>query len=223
VFNNLPFQRLPGPPDNLAIAVQNASRPFQLPTLGNHGIAGVNANMRGSHLFLPLSLPALLAETNLDEYRLSEFQCLLRQQIEVFEANNNDVLSHVRGRNKPVTRGQVGLRCKHCGHLPVSRRQKGSAYFPSNMMGIYQAAQNMSNTHIQCGLCDGMPDSIKQQFVLLMNSRNGITNHGAGRLYWSKSASRLNLVDREHHGIRFLPNLPIDAVPVNPEYLRNCT
>jgi hypothetical protein len=183
----------------------------------NAAISGMNPDMRSSNSsFVPVCLPVVLAQPDADERWVSEFQRLLRQQIEVFEADDDTVMTHVRGRNKPVSFGQVGLRCKHCAYLPVSKRQKGSTYFPSNLSGVYQAAQNMSTTHIQCGLCDCMPESIKQQFVVLMNqNRLGSTNHGAGRSYWSKSASSFGLVDTEHHGIRFLPNLPVDAVIVH--------
>jgi hypothetical protein len=179
------------------------------------GVHGINDDMRSLHSSVPLSLPALLARANVDELRVSEFQCLLRQQIEVFEAGDDDVMTHVRGRNKPVSFGQVGLRCIHCAHLSMSRHQKGSTYFPSIMSGIYQAAQNMSNTHIQCGLCDSMPDSIIQQFAYLMNTRHGAANHGAGRLYWAKSASCFGLVDTERHGMRHYRHLPLDAVVVD--------
>jgi hypothetical protein len=197
-----------------ASGVRDVNFPIQMYPTGNNITDGTFGERRLTKS-ASISLPVLLARPNVDEGKLSEFQCLLRQQIEVFEADNDDVLTHVRGRNTPVTYGQVGLRCIHCAHLPVSRRQKGSAYFPSNRMGIYQAAQNMSTSHIQCGLCDSMPDSIKEQFASLMNNRIGRNNHGAGRSYWANSVSLFSLVDTEHHGIRFLPNLPSDATIVN--------
>jgi hypothetical protein len=178
----------------------------------------MNFQIRNQNSTAPLSLPALLNQPNMDRRMVSDHQYLLREQIEAFEASEDDVTTRLRGRNKPVALGQVGIRCKHCAHLPVSRRCKGSIYFPSNKMGIYQAAQNMSSTHIQCGLCDCMPDHIKQQFVLIMNTRYCAANHGMGRSYWAKSASNLGLVDTESHGIRFLPNLPSDAVIVDEEF-----
>jgi hypothetical protein len=151
-----------------------------------------------------MTSPALFVQ---DRYRLSDHQRLLRQQIEIFEAGEDDVMTHTRGRNHPITYGQVGVRCKHCSHIPVSRRQKGSTYFPSNKLGLYQAAQNMSVTHIQCGLCNYMPESIKQQFVQIMSNRQSNTsNIGAGRPYWAKSATRFGLIDTER-GIRFIRTL----------------
>jgi hypothetical protein len=168
----------------------------------------LNVNMQSPSSQASFSLPALLVRPSTDQGKLSEYQFLLRQQIEIFEANDDDVRTHVRGRNKQVMQGQVGLRCRHCAHLPVSIRQKGASYFPSNKLGIYQAAQNMSNSHFQHGLCATMPDRIKIQFSVVTNSRHSAANHGTGRSYWSRSASRMGLVDTEQHGIRFLPNLP---------------
>lgn len=70
-----------------------------------------------------------------DKECLSEYQCLLREQIEVFEAGDKD-LGTIQGRNKPVEFGQVGVRCKHCTRTPGRRR--GAAYYPSKLSGIYQ-------------------------------------------------------------------------------------
>jgi hypothetical protein len=155
----------------------------------------------------PLSLPICLARSAVDEYKLSEHQNFLRQQIEAFQATKDDVMTHTRGRNKPVHLGQVGIRCRHCAHIPVSRRQKGSTYFPSNKLGIYQAAQNMSTAHIQCGLCTEMPEAIKLKFIEIMSAKKPNCSNGAGRPYWAQSATQLGLVDTEE-GIRFIRDLP---------------
>lgn len=150
-----------------------------------------------------LSLPAILARPA-DKMKLSEHQHLLRFQIEAFAATEEDVSTHTRGRNKPIVLGQVGIRCRHCAHIPVSRRQKGSTYFPASILGIYQAAQNMSTAHIQCGLCTEMPEQLKEQFkhsIAMKSSCNG-----AGRPYWAQSAKEMGLVDTED-GIRFIRDI----------------
>ena len=149
-----------------------------------------------------LSLPSCVSRP-IDFYKLSAHQCLLREQIEYFEATDKDVIVHIRGRNKAITVGQVGIRCKHCAHLPISKRQKGSTYYPSCKMGIYQAAQNMSSTHLQCGLCSFTPDRIKDEFATIMADRQRNEN-GAGRPYWAESATQSGLIDTEEHGIRFV-------------------
>ena len=155
----------------------------------------------------PVSLPVILARHE-DALKLSSHQVLLRHQIEAFKAAEEDISTHTRGRNKPIMLGQVGIRCRHCAHLPVSHRQKGSTYFPASLLGLYQAAQNMSTTHMQCGLCNEMPDMIKHQFAQLLSTK--VASSGAGRPFWAESAKKLGLMDTED-GIRFLRDLPAGA------------
>jgi hypothetical protein len=140
-----------------------------------------------------------------DRAKLNSQQVFLRHQIEVFRASHDDILSHTRGRNKPVMLGQVGIRCRHCGNLPVAKRAKGSTYFPSSVTGIYQASQNLSVTHLQSGLCSEMPFEMKQQFTGLVSSK--VASSGVGRPYWAEAARKLGLVDTPY-GIRFREDLP---------------
>jgi len=172
--------------------------------LGMHGAAAPQPPIQGG---IPNSLPVILACPE-DTFKLSSHQVLLRHQIEAFQASEEDISTHTRGRNKPIVLRQVGIRCRHCAHLPVSRRQKGSTYFPATLLGIYQAAQNMSTTHMQCGLCSEMPDSIKAQFVQVLSAK--VASSGAGRPYWAESATKLGLVDTEN-GIMFIRDLPPGA------------
>jgi hypothetical protein len=149
-----------------------------------------------------LYLPKTLAQPD-DKLLLSSHQVLLRHQIEAFQAAEEDTKLPTRGRNKRIQVGQVGIRCRHCKNVPPARRQRGSMYFPHSTMGIYQACQNMSTTHLQCGLCSEMPERLKQQFAELIPSKT--TGSLAGRPYWAKSAQDMGLVDTEG-GIRFAPN-----------------
>jgi hypothetical protein len=155
---------------------------------------------------IPMDLPVLLCLAE-DHVKLSTHQVLLRQQIEAFRATEEDVSTHTRGRNKPVAVNQVGIRCRYCAYVPVGKRQKGSTYFPAALLGLYQAAQNMSTTHMQCGLCSEMPNEIKQQFAHLISTK--VASSGAGRPYWARAAKKLGLVDSED-GIRFIRDLPSD-------------
>ena len=85
-------------------------------------------------------LPTLLVMED-DQTQLSAYQTLLRYQIEVFRATETDANTHQRGRNKPIRVNQIGVRCRHCAHLPISERARGSSYFPSSVAGVYQAGQ----------------------------------------------------------------------------------
>jgi hypothetical protein len=149
---------------------------------------------------IPFDLPVILALPE-DNLKLSTHQVLLRHQIEAFRATDQDMSTHMRGRNKPIL--------QNCSHLPVGRRQKGATYFPNATLGLYQAAQNMSTTHMQCGLCSEMPFEIKQQFAHLISTK--VASSGAGRPYWSRAAKKLGLIDTED-GIRFIRDLPTEKV-----------
>jgi hypothetical protein len=94
--------------------------------------------------------PPILLYIAKDDVSLSEYQCLVRNQIEVFEATQQDVKTGAQGRNRPIVLGQVGLRCRHCAILP--RRKRGAVYYPARLDRVYQAAQNMSKAHLmeQC-------------------------------------------------------------------------
>ncbi|VEU35545.1 unnamed protein product [Pseudo-nitzschia multistriata] len=144
-------------------------------------------------------LPTLLV-VPMDHMQLSSHQTLLRYQIEVFRAGEEDTSTHTRGRNKPVQLGQIGIRCRHCKVLPVCRRKRGSVYFPRAVEGFYQAAQNMNSTHLQTGECPLMGDALRREFANLIATRGVST--GAGRAYWAKQARKLGLRNTEN-GIVF--------------------
>jgi hypothetical protein len=157
-----------------------------------------------------MSLPAIIAFPD-DANKLSAFQLLLREQIEVFTADAEDVSTHARGRNRPITLGQVGIRCRHCSEFPVHRRKKGSVYFPFSLIGLYQAAQNMGSAHFSGEGCHTMPDELKKKFVEVLACKSTV---GSGKQYWASSAQRLGLLDSDQ-GIRFIRDLvsPPPAVP----------
>lgn len=138
-----------------------------------------------------------------DNGRLSDHHILLRKQIEIFCATHDDILSITRGKNKPIILHQVGLRCRHCSHLPAGRRKKGATYFPSAVMGIYQAAQNLSVEHLQSGLCTELPPYLRESFSNLASGRSIVS--GVGKKYWAEAGRKLGLVDTDD-GIRFQAN-----------------
>jgi hypothetical protein len=182
----------------------NVSRPSEVVSVGRPSDAFANRHPQGRALDLPtlLVMPSDLVE-------LSSHQTLLRYQIEVFRASEEDVATHTRGRNKKVERGQIGIRCRHCKVLPVSERLRGSIYFPSTIEGFYQAAQNMNSTHLQTGECQMMGELLRQEFVNLVSSR-GSSSSGAGRSYWVQQARNLGL-ENTKDGIRFHNDPPIES------------
>ncbi len=151
---------------------------------------------------LPLVLtgrPAIRLYLSCNPDYLSPYQCLIRKNIELFEATELDVTSRVKGRNKSIVLGQVGIRCCFCAHIPPANRDRGSMYFPSNMHLIYQAAQILSQEHL-LGSCQYIrPPDLRDQLVELRKQKSMAT---VGKEYWAKTAQVLGVFE-DQFGLRF--------------------
>jgi hypothetical protein len=78
---------------------------------------------------IPLSLTC-------DDEQLSEYQMLVRKQLEIFEALPEDVESNTQGRKKQVILGQVGIRCRHCSGLPLRQRGRYVRFLFQNFVAF---------------------------------------------------------------------------------------
>ncbi len=150
----------------------------------------------------------LLLAIGADRGKLNDHQIFLRRQIEVFRATATDIQSHTRAKNKPLVLGQVGIRCRHCRQLAPGRRRKASTYFPSALIGIYQAAHNLSVEHLQGGACPVLPQDIREELMRLGERKPGGASL-AGKLHWADAGMRLGLVDTDD-GIRFAEDDVVD-------------
>lgn len=122
---------------------------------------------------------------------LTAYQCLLRKQIELFEAGRDDVRGSTQGRNIPIRLGQVGIRCRHCAPLPKSARNRGAVYYSKTIDGVYQVAQNMSKLHFLKN-CHMMPEETRQKLVQL---KTVSTRASGGKEYWSQGLRVLGVYD----------------------------
>jgi hypothetical protein len=143
---------------------------------------------------------------------LSEFQCLIRKQIELFEAKVCEASSTAKGRNRKLVLGQVGIQCVHCHHLPPKERARGAMYYPQKLPGIYQAAQILANTHLM-EVCSFVPLAIKQQLHQLKQTKSGKAT--AGKEYWAQT-SRVLGVYEALDGLRFERAIGIFEHQPNP-------
>lgn len=128
-----------------------------------------------------------------DVEQLSDYQVLVRQQLEIFEAGPEDVESNTQGRKKAVMLGQVGLRCRHCAALPLRARGRGAVYYPAKLHGVYQAAQNMAGSHL-CQACQHMPNHVKEEIRKLRDRRD---NASGGKQYWADGCRALGIYETE--------------------------
>jgi hypothetical protein len=122
-----------------------------------------------------------------DRDSLSDYQCLIRQHMELFEATAEDSVRNVQGRNKPVVVGQVGIRCRHCA---MANNTQASLYFPTKLDRIYQAAQNLSAFHL-CRDCPHLPTKAKQELVTQKERKSPA---GGGKRYWAEGVQCLGVV-----------------------------
>mmetsp|Transcript_25579 Transcript_25579/g.53263 ORF Transcript_25579/g.53263 Transcript_25579/m.53263 type:complete len:152 (+) Transcript_25579:3-458(+) len=130
----------------------------------------------------------------------AEYQTLIRQQLEIFVAGPEDVESNTQGRKKQVVMGQAGIRCIHCSPYPLRARSRGAVYYPTKLNGVYQAAQNMAQSHL-CQACLNIPPGLKEEIRRLRERRSNATG---GKQYWADGCRALGLFEADH-GLRLGP------------------
>jgi hypothetical protein len=139
-----------------------------------------------------LSLPS-------DPENLSEYQCLLRQQIVLFAVSMPDIQCSAQGRNKPIMLGQVGVLCRHCAKIPPGMRPCGAVYFPAKLSGLYQASQNMAINHFSNN-CQSIPETIRTKLLQLKERKSTVL--GGGKHFWANGARVMGVVEHENQ-LRF--------------------
>eukprot|EP00535_Pseudo-nitzschia_heimii_P009994 CAMPEP_0197178624 /NCGR_PEP_ID=MMETSP1423-20130617/3849_1 /TAXON_ID=476441 /ORGANISM="Pseudo-nitzschia heimii, Strain UNC1101" /LENGTH=334 /DNA_ID=CAMNT_0042628401 /DNA_START=321 /DNA_END=1325 /DNA_ORIENTATION=+ len=139
-----------------------------------------------------------------DERNLSQYQCLARKQMEIFEASLEDAAKNAQGRNRPILPGQIGIRCRHCYKLPPKQRKTGSVYYPNRLEGVYQTAQKMTVGHI-CKHCTMIPQEIRERLLFLKDQKS---SDGGGKRYWANCVRSLGVIETPHDGLTFAEPLP---------------
>ena len=166
-----------------------------------------------------------------DSQHLYELHLLIRQQLEMFSASEDDVLMTQAGRRTRTVRGKVGIRCVHCTkaflNMPFQTRTwpAGAISYPVNIAGFYPVCSQKPQLHFEN--CPNMPQEIKGQLHRLTNEptlrrqKSSDTNSISASLYYAISAKRIGLIDVDG-GIRFgrdlnLEPLSLESVKVQVE------
>lgn len=179
-----------------------------------------------------------------DTMYLNKLHCFVRRNTQVFKATQEDIASPSPGRKKPITLGQVGIRCIHCAHLNKNNdnnttklRTRRAICYPPTINSIYHVVSNMKFDHF--GFCSGLSQKDKEEFWMLKNnsSRTSCRNKSSivdqGRSsntngssssniivlnstanYYSSSARNIGLVDTMN-GIRFKDDVIVPTVSKN--------
>jgi hypothetical protein len=95
-----------------------------------------------------------------DNKLLTPYECLIRKQLEFFQADPLDVqecfqaanTASLLGNNNAIMepkQGQVGIRCCHCAHIhPHNTVRRGAMQFPRHPEGIVTSAFQLAQTHL---------------------------------------------------------------------------
>jgi hypothetical protein len=145
--------------------------------------------------------PPVSVYLDYDQHALTEYQCLLRKQIELFEAGRNEVRGSAQGRNTPIQVGQVGIRCRHCASLPKAARNRGAVYYSKTIDGMYQVAQNMAKLHFT-KKCHMIPEDTQHQLIKLQKKTNRASG---GKEYWAEGIRVLGVYEDDNGVMRFRP------------------
>jgi len=137
---------------------------------------------------------------------LNDYQVEIRKLIQLFEATPACVEGQrVKGRNRAIVLGQVGVQCWFCGHIfPPQNRAKGSTYFPQKLTGIYQACQILSTTHL-LGSCPNIHPATRDKLQIMQKTSKA--SRTAGKDYWASTAEALGVYEDEY-GLRFEKQIP---------------
>uniref|UniRef100_A0A7S3P7M9 Uncharacterized protein n=1 Tax=Amphora coffeiformis TaxID=265554 RepID=A0A7S3P7M9_9STRA len=196
IYNGRSTQQLAGQVDNFGGYNFNPRGP---PMGGNStaGDGGSNGAGAFSVSHTASSNPAATSDSislalTTDRTNLSDYQCMIREQIDLFAATQADIDSSAQGRNRPIVVGQVGIRCRHCAPLPSSRRSRGAVYYPAKLSGLYQAAQNMTLNHFTT-TCQSIPQPLKDEMLRLKKNKSYVL--GGGKGYWARGGQIRNIIE----------------------------
>lgn len=132
-----------------------------------------------------------------DKEWLSDMDCFIRKNLEVFCAEAKDVEAAQEDRKYPITEGQIGIRCIYCATHTGGECARGSAVaFPYSIGGIYEAVREFQRLHLES--CPCLPDT----FSAKLNSLKGSSSLSSVlRRYYVQAAEALGMHDTSD-GIR---------------------
>ncbi|KAI2502931.1 hypothetical protein MHU86_11518 [Fragilaria crotonensis] len=99
-----------------------------------------------------------------DKEWLSDMDCFIRRNLEVFCATPADVEIAREDRKYPIHIGQVGIRCLHCAMAKGEDAARGTAVaFPYSINGIYESVREFQRLHLET--CPHSPEATKAKLA----------------------------------------------------------
>lgn len=165
------------------------------------------ASAGASHSDPPSPSSRVLLGIPEDKEWLSDMDCFVRHNLEVFCATQEDVDVAQQDRKYPVNIGQVGIRCIHCGLAKDGEGARGSAVaYPYSISGIYESVREFQRLHLDS--CTNLPPATKQK---LAGFKGSSSLSSVLRKYYVLAAKALGMYDTPD-GIRS----GAEPVPLGP-------
>jgi len=132
-----------------------------------------------------------------DKDWLSDMDCFVRNNVEIFSASENDLAIAKTDKKYPIKLGQVGLRCMHCAGSGMGARREAVMY-PYSVSGIYESVRDFQKLHLD--YCPHLPQDLKGAMGKLTHGCSSLSS--VLRRYYVQAARALGLFDSEDGGIR---------------------
>jgi len=132
--------------------------------------------------------PLLLA-ISIDKDWLSDTDCFVRRNIEVFCATEEDLISAQSDRKYPIVLNQVGIRCLHCAQSTDDVRGNAVS-FPYSIDGLYESVRELQKMHLES--CPNFPPNITTELSELKTSTS---LSSVLRRYYVLAAKTLGMTD----------------------------
>lgn len=138
----------------------------------------------------------VLLSTPDDRQWLSDNDCFVRKQIEVFCATREDVEVATAEKKYIVQEGQVGIRCIHCALSKRGSHEGGGVYYPFSINAVYDAVREFQRLHLDT--CTNLPQDVRSR---LAEMKGASSLSSVLRNYFQMSAKCIGLIDTKD-GIR---------------------
>lgn len=132
-----------------------------------------------------------------DKDWLSDMDCFVRNNVEIFSASENDLALARSDKKYPIKLGQVGLRCIHCAASSQGARLEAVMY-PYSVSSIYESVRDFQRLHLD--MCPCLPTDSKSAMGKLSIGCSSLSS--VLRRYYVQAARALGLFDSEDGGIR---------------------
>jgi len=131
-----------------------------------------------------------------DKEWLSDMDCFIRRNLEVFCANEEDVEIAQQDRKYPIHIGQVGIRCIHCAMKNGTAARGTAVAYPYSINGIYESVREFQRLHLES--CAQLPDATRTK---LAGFKGSSSLSSVLRRYYVLAAKALGMHDTSD-GIR---------------------